>query len=490
MVEFYFHLKKATKRALSYALLFLFALVLTTSRAPTTLEEVQNNGVFRVVTLTGSTTYFENAKGEDGFEYILAKEFANSLGVSLEVTSMSSLSGVLLSIGGPNGHMGAAGLTITPKRQQTFRFSEPYYWVEQKLLYRNGTKRPKKIDDLIGNPEGGLLLAMSNSSHSERLSELKVEHPKLEWQETQGLEMQDLMSKVHSGEARYAVIDSTAYTVDRAIYPKARAAFNLSEPEAVGWAFPLHGDNSLIQAANQFLSNYESSGKLAKLKQQTLEQTHKFNQAGSQLFKKMLLTRLPKYQGLFQEIAQKNNIDWHLLAAISYQESHWNPKAKSPTGVRGLMMLTRPTAKEMGVTDRVDPRQSIEGGVKYFLQTKSRIPKDITEPDRTLLSLAAYNVGMGHLEDARVLTDRAGKNPDLWQDVKEFLPLLEKKQYYSTVRHGYAKGREPVQYVGNILRYKTVLKRHSSELQRQQEQQTIPEIPNSSDWSPDALLSL
>ena len=179
-----------------------------------------------------------------------------------------------------------------------------------------------------------------------------------------------------------------------------------------------------------------------------------------------------------------------MLADISYQESHWNPKAKSPTGVRGLMMLTLPTAREMGVTDRVDPRQSIEGGVKYFLQTKSRIPKDITDPDRTLLALAAYNVGMGHLEDARVLTERAGKNPDLWQDVREFLPLLEKKQYYSTVRHGYAKGREPVQYVENILRYKAVLKRHSSELQRQQEQLSIPEMPNSSDWSPGALLSL
>ena len=490
MVEFFFHLKKTTKRILSYTLLFLFALILTTSRAPTTLEEVQNNGVLRVVTLPGSTTYFENAKGQDGFEYILTKAFADSLGVSLEVTPMPSLTSVLLAIGGPNGHMGAAGLTITPKRQQTFRFSQPYYWVEQKLLYKNGTKRPKKIEDLVKGLGSGTLLAMANSSHSERLAQLKLEYPNLKWQETKGLEMQDLMSMVHSGEVNYAVIDSTAYAIDRAIYPKARAAFNLSAPEAVGWAFPLHGDSSLIQAANQFISDYESSGKLEKLKQQSLEQTHKFNQAGSQLFKKMLLTRLPKYQDLFQEIAQKNNMDWHLLSAISYQESHWNPKAKSPTGVRGLMMLTRPTAKEMGVTDRVDPRQSIEGGVKYFLQTKSRIPKDITDPDRTLLALAAYNVGMGHLEDARVLTERAGKNPDLWQDVKEFLPLLEKKQYYSTVRYGYAKGREPVQYVENILRYKSVLKRHSLERQLQKDKQTIPEIPNSSDWSPDALLSL
>lgn len=486
MVEFYFHLRKTTKRMLSCMVLFLFAITLTTSRAPTTLEEVLNNGELRVVTLLGSTTYFENAKGQDGFEYLLTKAFADSLGIKLHITAMPSLTGVLLAIGGPNGHLGAAGLTITPKREQSFRFSLPYYQVEQKLLYRNGTKRPKKIEDLYG----GVLLAMPNSSHSEHLSKLKLEYPELQWQEAKGLEMQDLMSRVHFGKVDYAVVDSTVYFMDRNIYPKARAAFNLSEPESVGWAFPTHGDDTLVEAANTFLKAFEKHGDLQRLKQSALEQTQKFNQAGSQLFQKMVNIRLPQYQNLFQEIAKENNLDWHLIAAIAYQESHWNPTATSPTGVRGLMMLTLPTAKEMGVTDRVDPRQSLEGGVKYFLQTKSRIPKDITEPDRTLFTLAAYNVGMGHLEDARVLTDRAGKDPDIWKDVKVFLPLLQKKKFFSTVRHGYARGREPVEYVENVLHYENILKRNSLEKMRQQEKERLIEMPNSSDWRNDSLLSL
>ena len=153
-------------------------------------------------------------------------------------------------------------------------------------------------------------------------------------------------------------------------------------------------------------------------------------------------------------------------------------------------MLTLPTAKEMGVKNRRDARQSLEGGVKYFLKTKSRIPDDITEPDRTLLALAAYNVGMGHLEDARVLTDRDNKNPDLWKDVKTYLPLLQQKKYFSTVRHGYARGREPVDYVQNILHYKSILEWTSLEKLRQKEQKAKPELPNSSDWDPDSLLSL
>lgn len=486
MVEFYFHLRKTTKRILSCALLFLVALTLTTSRAPTTLEEVLNSGELRVVTLPGPTTYFENAKGKGGFEYLLTKAFADSLGLKLQITTMPSLSSLLLAVGSPKGHMAAAGLSITPRRLKKLRFSQPYNQVEQKLLYRNGTKRPKKIEDLYG----GSLLAIANSSHSDRLSQLKLEHPDLKWKETKGLEMQDLMSKVHLGEANYAVIDSTAYFIDRTIYPKARAAFNLSEPENVAWAFPSHGDGSLVEAANTFLKEFKQSGELERLKQTTLEQAHEFNQAGAQLFLKMINSRLPKYQNLFQEIAQKNNVDWHLLAAIAYQESHWNPNAKSPTGVRGLMMLTLPTAREMGVTDRVDPRQSLEGGIKYFLQTRSRIPDDITEPNRTWLALAAYNIGMGHLEDARVLTERAGKNPDRWKHIKEFLPLLQKKKYFSTVRHGYARGQEPVDYVKNIRHYTMVLRRNSRDVQRHQENEMIEKIPNSSDWHPNALQSL
>ncbi len=486
MVGFYFHLKKTTKRILLCTILFIIALTLSTSRAPTTLEEVLSNNELRIITLMGSTTYFKNAKGEDGFEYLLAKAFANALGVELKVTAMESLSGVLLSVGGPRGHLAAAGLTVTPDRQKKMRFSNPYYQVKQTLIYRNGSKRPRKIEDLYG----GRLLVIPNSSHRERLAELKLEYPQLQWEEVEGLEMLDLMAQVHSAEADYAVVDSTSYLVDRSIYPNARAAFDLSEPQPIAWAFPLHGDNSLIDAANIFFKEFDQSGELKRLKKQSLDQKDGFNLAGSQLFLRRINTRLPKYEAIFKEVAKTYNVDWHLLAAIAYQESHWNAKARSPTGVRGLMMLTLPTAKEMEVNDRLDPRQSLEGGVKYFLKTKSRIPKDITDPDRTLLALAAYNVGMGHLEDARVLADRDHKNPDLWKDVKNYLPLLQQKKYFSTVRHGYARGHEPVAYVQNILRYRAMLKWHSLEAQRRQERQQNPELPNSSDWNPDSLLSL
>jgi len=212
---------------------------------------------------------------------------------------------------------------------------------------------------------------------------------------------------------------------------------------------------------------------------------------GSQLFVQRLNSRLPRFETLFKTVASEFDLDWPLLAAIAYQESHWNPKAVSPTGVRGLMMLTQDTAKEMGVSNRIDPEQSLRGGTRYFLKTRDRIPQDITDPDRTWMALAAYNVGLGHLEDARVLTDRAGKDPDLWEDVREFLPLLQRKKYYSTVRHGYARGGEPVQYVANVRKYTAIISAHAAEKTRRDDKESEPEqAPKPNTWDEDSMLTL
>ena len=142
---------------------------------------------------------------------------------------------------------------------------------------------------------------------------------------------------------------------------------------------------------------------------------------------------------------------------MGYQESHWNPDAVSPTGVRGIMMLTEATARQLGVEDRVDPRQSIFGGARYLRRIKRKIPERIAEPDRTWLALAAYNIGFGHLEDARILTQANGGDPDRWEDVREHLPLLADPKWHTRTRHGYARGGQPVHYVENIRYYYDVL---------------------------------
>jgi len=208
-------------------------------------------------------------------------------------------------------------------------------------------------------------------------------------------------------------------------------------------------------------------------------QLESMQNGGQELFAERIETRLPKYKGLIRSAAGENNMDWNLLAAMSYQESSWNPDATSPTGVRGFMMLTQETADELEVDDRLDPRQSIQAGASYYAQLHDRLPERIQEPDRTWMALAAYNMGMSHLEDARVLTEHYGKNPDLWKDVKTFVPLLEHKEYFAALKFGFARGGEAVGYVQHIQDYYTVLAWHS-----QMEERALAQSQSGNTFSP------
>ena len=167
--------------------------------------------------------------------------------------------------------------------------------------------------------------------------------------------------------------------------------------------------------------------------------------------------RLPALRDYCESAAEEYALDWRLLAAVGYQESHWNPDAVSRTGVRGIMMLTQRTARQLGVTDRVDPEQSIFGGARYLRDMEARIPERIEQPDRLWLALAAYNIGFGHLEDARILTEIRGGDPDRWVDVRESLPLLTQERWHSQTRYGYARGYEPVDYVENVRTFFEIL---------------------------------
>jgi len=236
-------------------------------------------------------------------------------------------------------------------------------------------------------------------------------------------------------------------------FPQLNVAFDIAKPEQIAWAFPISDDSSLYDEAVKFLNQLKADGSLEQLQDKHFGYSKRINYASICTFRQHVQTRLPKLIGFFHAAAKKYNIDWRLLAAVAYQESHWNPRAVSPTGVKGIMMLTHATAKQMKIADRRDPEQSIDGGAHYLASRVQKIPERIEEPDRTWLALTAYNIGLGHLEDARIITQSQGHNPDIWLDVKKHLPLLSKKQWYKKTKHGYARGNEPVTYVTNIREY-------------------------------------
>ncbi|MDO6747411.1 membrane-bound lytic murein transglycosylase MltF [Gilvimarinus sp. 1_MG-2023] len=472
------------RRLLFSTLLIMLCSMLGASRPPTVLEQVLQTGTLKVLSRNGPTTYYEGPHGKTGFEYALLQGFADYLGVELELLDEASLANMLRRIEAGQANLAAAGLSITPQRARKVLFTQPYLEVTQQLIYRRGAPKPKSIADLDGD-----LLVIGGSSHVERLRELQAEYPELSWREQSSLEMIDLLEMVHRGEIDYAIVDSNAYAINAQTFPKAQLAFELGEAEQLGWAFTRQADRSLLDQAQAYLQMLEENDQLEALAYEYFDTTDRVSTSGALLFTHRLESRLPQWQDTMQAVAEETGLSWQLLAAMSYQESHWDPSARSHTGVRGLMMLTLTTARELGIKNRLDPEQSIRGGARYLKSLYERIPARISEPDRTLLALAAYNVGMGHLEDARRLTQHLGDNPDLWEDVQKHLPKLAKRKYYSGLKYGYARGWEPVKYANNIFKYRDIIAWHDQQEQRRlamaagSDNIDTPELPEEPDDS-------
>ncbi len=421
------------------------------------LERVLSAGELRVYTRNSATTYYHGPHGSTGLEYELAQAFANHLGVRLKLIVEDNLETMFKGLRTGEADLAAAGLAITEEHKKLVHFGPAYQQITQQLVYRRGTTpKPQKITDT----NEGHLEVMANSSHAERLRQLKQKYRELAWYENQDAGSTELLMLVAQELIDYTIADSHELFMSRRYYPELRIAFDVSEPQPLAWALPRTKDSSLYDEVSHFFEVLKKSGELKRMVKHHYEHARNYNYAGTPYFMHHIRSRLPSYRRLFEKAARKTDLDWRLIAAVAYQESHWNPLAVSPTGVRGIMMLTNRTASQLGVFDRTDPRESILGGAVYIRTNYERFD-DIAEPDRMWFALAAYNVGYGHVRDTQWITKKRGGDPNKWTDVKANLPLLTQHKWYNQTRYGYARGNEPVKYVENIRSYYDILRWHT-----------------------------
>lgn len=413
------------------------------------LATIQDRGHLIMLTRNGASSFFIDGDGPSGPEYTLARGFADKLGVRLHVRVVDAFADLAELLGAGEGDLIAANLSKTPAREAAFRFALPYAQTHTLVVVRKGLRIPETVEDL----EGLRGVVMAGSSYEDILRTAAGSVEGLEWAAQDGLGVEELLHAVTEGDYEYTLVDERIFGLHRRYYPGIRTAFALGGDQNLAWAFVRDDDDSLVQAADLFLRRAQESGDLAAIEQRFFAPPERLDQVDMMHFQARMRERLPHYLPFFQEAAEQHDLDWRLLAAMGYQESHWDPFAVSPTGVRGVMMLTLNTARSLGVEDRRDPLQSIRGGAEYFVRLRDRLPERIAQPDRTWFTLAAYNIGMGHLEDARRLTESQGGDPDRWVDVRERLPLLAKEQYHRHTRFGYARGFEAQAYVDNIQRF-------------------------------------
>lgn len=419
--------------------------------SPPILEQILQRGTLKVVTRNSPTTYYENADGLAGVEYELVNQFAEFLGVDVEFVVTDNFKEISELVNGADVDFAAAGLRVTSENEKYLRFAPGYQQITSKLVFKQGKKWPRKISQLEGD-----LRVLAHSAYSQELLRQKLTTPELYWSETTEQTPEELLLMVLDEGIDYTIVDSSELQLNRRFHPELAVAFTIGKPQNLAWAFPKTDDYSLFSKVIEFFGAQHAEGKIAELQEKYYGHIEKFDYVGARQFQKATKKNLDQFKSYFVKSAG-DDLDWRLLAAVSYQESHWKPNAKSATGVRGMMMLTLNTAKQLGIKNRLDVEQSIRGGAQYLRKVISRVPERIEEPDRTWFALAGYNVGWGHVEDARIITQKLGGNPDKWSDVKERLPLLQKKKWYKTTKHGYARGAEPVNYVNNIRRYYDVL---------------------------------
>lgn len=443
-------------------LTFIFAvLLLTACQEPAKpLPDPYTSKEIVVVTHNGPNTYYVDGNDQfAGLEYDLATLFVKDLGpeYSVKFVLVDNITQVIPTLLKGEAHFAAADLSITHLRQHLVQFTVPYQSVQQHVVFNAElNKAPKKIEDLISKN----IAVPAGTSYAERLAEKAQNHPDLKWQTLEKASADELMEQVAEGQLDYTISDSHLVAMLRNFYPNLGIGLALGEKEQIAWAFPKTGSRWLYDQANIFFTRIQQDGTLHNLIDRYYGHSKRLDTIDVTTFLQRTRTLLPLYIDLFKEAQEVTGLDWRLLAAVSYRESHWDRLNTSPTNVRGLMMLTEATADMLGVTDRLDAKQAIMGGARYIVMLKDTIPKRVPEPDRTWMALAAYNIGYAHLEDARVLAQRMKLNPDSWADVKKTLPLLNKIEYYSTLKYGFARGGAPVVFVESIRTYHKILEKY------------------------------
>ncbi len=451
--------------------------VLMTASAPsvveagTVLDDIKQQNKLIVLTRSAPTTYVETSQGTQGFEYDLTQRLAEALNVEVEYKVYDTEQELLSAVANGEGHIAAAGLTRTEQREEEYNFGPTYQTIRQQVVCRRDAFLPKNVNDL----KKVNLLIVAGSSYEERLEELQARFPGLTWDVSEELATEQVLQKISEGYSDCTIADSNIVKINQRNYPKLQVAFSLNKDQELAWVLPqtdeklenfvdnwfvaLTENAELDEINDRYYGSLKQIEHVKQIEKPEFESQEKHSNTLAKVgFDALFQKRLSNYRGHFEAAADKYDLPWELLAAQAFQESGLNPKAVSPQGVKGMMMLTKETARTLNVADRTNPQQSIEGAARYMSNLLNQLSPDIPKTERPFFALAAYNVGIGHLHDARELAKKLGKNPNIWSELKEVLPLLSERKYAKSLKFGLINN-PVVHYVERVFTYSKAIER-------------------------------
>ena len=433
----------------------LLYILLLTACGEARLPPVHDAKELVILTRTGPTTYsVDEAHGAAGFDHDLARLFAEEIGLKARFVVAASDSDIIDRLKNREAHLAAAWLI--PVDDPEMPHSEAYFQSTNLLVNHEASLPLDEISELADMS----VHVVAGSRQAAALRKLQESVPTLEIVEEAKQNELDLLEKVSTRQIQMAVVNNAVFDIASNYYPDLQASLQIGEQRPINWLLAPGSSGDLSDKMNAFINRAKTDGTLARLRDRYFGHVERLRQGDIVGFIERIRSVLPLYRPMFQTAQASTGIDWRLLAALAYQESQWDPLATSPTGVRGMMMLTGDTADHLGVSNRLDARLSIRAGSQYLSELRDQLPSSVKEPDRLWMAMAAYNLGMGHLNGARSFAPGLKANPDSWYDMKKVLPLLARPEYYSRLKSGKARGGEAVIMVENIRIYTDILNRY------------------------------
>jgi membrane-bound lytic murein transglycosylase F len=417
-----------------------------------TLHKILKTGQLNVITSNSAHSYYSYRDQPMGFEFELAKAYAEYLGVRLQLKIVDSWESMTRALKDGSGALLAAGIIITPEREKLVSFSKGYMKIDSHIITHRNNMRINRVEHLAGKS----IHITEGSLNHDKLKELRRQHLDLMIVAHQNLSAEELIQKVDAGAIEITIADSHIASLNQQHYPGAAAKGVICDGQQLGWAVNPKAQK-LLASINAFFDTIKENGKFDEIYNKYYGQNADFDYVDLRAFHRRLKSRLSRYSPFIKAAAERHDFDWRLIVAQIYQESHLNPWAKSRAGAKGLMQLLPSTAKSLGVKDIYNPVENINAGVQYLKNLYEHF--DIAEKeDRLLIALAAYNIGQGHIGDARKLARKLNLDPDRWSSLAKALPMLRYKKYYQKSKYGYCRGNEPVQYIKQIMIYYEILK--------------------------------
>jgi membrane-bound lytic murein transglycosylase F len=414
------------------------------------LAEIKKRKVLRVLTRNNAATYFLWRGELMGFEYELVKKFAKKIGVRLEVIVVPDREALFSWLRKGKGDLVAASITIpdqAEKKSQELSYSRLYNQVREVVVGRSGEQPVSDLAEFAGRT----FHVRKSSAYWTSLQKIKQHGVNINIKPVpESEETEEILAKVAEGEYDLTMSDSHILDIDLTWRDDIKELFDTGKKVSHGWVVR-HSSQQLLNAVNKYLKQ-EYRGTFYNItRRKYFEKPKTIAKRLEQRVDSIANGKLSPYDETVQEVSAQYNFDWRLVTAQMFQESRFNPGAKSWAGAKGLMQIMPRTARELGIKDLKDPKLSILAGVKYLDWLRERFEPELSVTDRMWFTLAAYNAGPGHVHDARRLAKEMGWSSTRWFDhVERAMLLLSKRKYARQARHGYVRGIEPVKYVQSI----------------------------------------